>query len=84
MKNFKSKNTSINIDRLEHLIISTTIEKDVTIDKLVGGFSQSLSKGIEDTISDGQSNNCSGANCHKHCGDYPPDTPVGPNTVCLF
>lgn len=67
MKNFKNKNTCLNIDRLKYLIISTTIEKDKTIDKLIGGFSQSLSKEIEDTISDGQSNNCDGVNCRKYC-----------------
>jgi hypothetical protein len=84
MKNFKNKNASLKIDRLTHLIASAKIEKDKSIDKLIGGFSQSISIGIDDTISDGQSNNCNGANCHRHCGDYPPDTPVGPNTVCLF
>lgn len=84
MNNFSNKKTALSIDRLKHLITSTTIEKDKSFDKLVGGFSQSLSIGINDTISDGQSNNCNGANCHKHCGDYPPDTPVGPNTVCIF
>ncbi|WP_346983917.1 hypothetical protein [Chryseobacterium sp. POE27] len=67
MKSLNNKRNCVNIDRLKYLIISTTIEKDKTIDKLVGGFSQSLSKGIEDTISDGQSNNCDGVNCRKYC-----------------
>lgn len=84
MKSFNNKNTGLSIDRLKHLIISSTIEKDKSIDQLIGGFSQTLSIEIEDTISDGQSNNCNGANCHRQCGFYPPDTPVGPNTVCIF
>lgn len=84
MKNFNVKNSRLNIDRLNHLIASATIDKDKSADKLIGGFSQSISIGIEDTISDGQANNCNGTNCHKRCGQYPPDTPVGPNTVCVF
>ncbi|SMO54438.1 hypothetical protein SAMN06265171_102459 [Chryseobacterium rhizoplanae] len=84
MKNFSLENTRLNMERLQQLIVSAEIETDKSADKLIGGFSQSLSIGIEDTISDGQSNNCNGANCHRHCGDYPPDTPVGPNTVCIF
>ena len=36
--------------------------------KLVGGFSQSISVGPTTTLDDGASNNCMGGNCTNGCG----------------
>lgn len=66
MKNLSGKNTQLKTERLQQLIMSSTITKDKSVDKLIGGFSQSLSVGNDDTI--GQTNNCDGVNCRKYCG----------------
>ncbi|WP_431611412.1 hypothetical protein [Chryseobacterium sp. 'Rf worker isolate 10'] len=66
MKILSGKNTRLKTERLQQLIVSSTIEKDKYAGKLIGGFSQSLSIGNDDTI--GQTNNCDGVNCRKYCG----------------
>lgn len=66
MKNLSDKNTQIKTERLQQLIMASTITKDKSVDKLIGGFSQTLSAGNDDTI--GQTNNCDGGNCRKYCG----------------
>lgn len=73
MKNFKGENNRLKMERLQQLIISAKIEKDKSVDKLIGGFSQSLSIGNDDTI--GQTNNCDGVNCRKYCGADIPQLP---------
>ncbi|SMO54431.1 hypothetical protein SAMN06265171_102458 [Chryseobacterium rhizoplanae] len=71
----KNEKRSLNTDHLKDLITSATIKKDASIDKLIGGFSQAVSIGIDDTISDGQTNNCDGVNCRKYCGADIPQLP---------